>query len=232
MGDEQFVAQGARIVRRRAGGVRRGRARAEGQGAAGVRGGDAARRARRCSPTCTSPPSPSSPRGLQRSGATCIAYETVEDGGGTPAAAGADERGGGQDRHAGRCVHAREAARRPRHPARRRARRGGGDGAGDRRRRGRHERGVHRDRHAGRRVRVRPLDRPPARAGSGVRRARLDRLLLDAGDRGDAAAGRPGDRRGARARRSRAACGHARAAEADEAPRGARRRVDRSGRLL
>ena len=65
--------------------------------------------------------------------------------------------------------------------------RGGGDGARDRRRRGRHERGVHRDRHAGRRVRVRPLDRPPARTRSRLRGARLDGLLLDARDRGDAA---------------------------------------------
>ena len=47
--------------------------------------------------------------------------------------------------------------------------------------------------------------RPPARARHRLRRARLDRLLLDAGDRGDAAAGRPGDRRGARARRAGAA---------------------------
>ena len=37
------------------------------------------------------------------------------------AAAGADERGRGQDRHAGRGVHAREAARRPRDAAGRRA---------------------------------------------------------------------------------------------------------------
>ena len=38
------------------------------------------------------------------------------------AAAGADERDRRQDRHPGRRLHAREAARRPRHPARRRAR--------------------------------------------------------------------------------------------------------------
>ena len=41
-----------------------------------------------------------------------------------------------------------------------------------------------------------------------------------------------GDRRRADPRRARAARGHARAARADEAPRGAGRRVDRSGRLL
>ncbi len=60
--------------------------------------------------------------GLRRSGATCIAYETVEDDERPPAAAGADERGGRQDRHPGGRLHAGEAARRARHPARRRAR--------------------------------------------------------------------------------------------------------------
>ena len=44
--------------------------------------------------------------------------------------------------------------------------------------------------------------------------------------------GGPGDRRGAGARRSRAARGHARAAGADEAPRGAGGCLDRPGRLL
>ena len=72
------------------------------------------------------------------------------------AAAGADERGGGQDRHPGRRVLPGAAAGRPRRAARRRAGRGRGDGDGHRRRRGRPERGLHRDRHGGRRVRVRP----------------------------------------------------------------------------
>ena len=40
------------------------------------------KRATPSSPTCTSPPSPSSPRVCWRSGATCIAYETVEDSAG------------------------------------------------------------------------------------------------------------------------------------------------------
>ena len=65
-----------------------------------------------------------------------------------------------------------------------------------------------------------------------LRRARLDGLLVDARDRGDAAARRPRDRRRARPRRARAARDHARAARADEAQRRARRRVDRPGRLL
>ena len=58
------------------------------------------------------------------------------------------------------------------------------------------------------------------------------RVRLDAGDRGAPARGRPRDRRGARPRREGAARGHARAARADEAERGARRRLDRPGRLL
>ena len=67
-------------------------------------------------------PEPELTRGLCGSGATCIAYETVEDAARPAAAAGADERDRRQDRHPGRRLHAREAARRPRHPARRRAR--------------------------------------------------------------------------------------------------------------
>ena len=95
-----------------------------------------------------------------------------------------------------------------------------------------HERGVHRDRDGGRRLRLRPQHRPPARARHRLRRARLDVLRVDAGDRGAPARGRPRDRRGARARREGAARDHPRAAQADEAGRGARRRLDRPGRLL
>ena len=51
-------------------------------------------------------------------------------------------------------------------------------------------------------------------------------------DRGDAAVRRPRHRRGAHPRRARAARRHARAARAHEVARGARRRVDRPGRLL
>ena len=149
-----------------------------------------------------------------------------------PAAAGADERDRRQDRHPGRRLHAREAARRPRHPARRRARRRRRQRDGDRRRRGRHERRLHRDRDGGRRLRLRQVDRPPARARDSLRRALLDRLLDHAGDRGDAAARRPGDRRRPRPRRPRPLRRAPRAAGADEARRGAGRRRDRPGRLL
>ena len=57
-------------------------------------------------------------------------------------------------------------------------------------------------------------------------------LRLDAGDRGAPARRRPRHRRRARPRREGAARGHARAARADEEARGARRRLDRPGRLL
>ena len=56
-------------------------------------------------------PDPELTKGLVASGATCIAYETVEDAHGPAAAARPDVRGGGQDRHPGRRVHAREAPR-------------------------------------------------------------------------------------------------------------------------
>ena len=57
-------------------------------------------------------------------------------------------------------------------------------------------------------------------------------LRVDAGHRAAAAGGGPRDRRGARARREGAVRDPARAARADEAQRGARGRVDRPGRLL
>ena len=177
-------------------------------------------------------PDPELTRGLCESGATCVAYETVEDADGPAAAAGAHERGGGQDRHPGRRVHAREADGRPRAAAGRRARRGGRQGAGHRRRRGGHERRHDRHRHAGRDLRVRPQPRPPARAGEHPELARVHGVRLHAGDRAAPGRRRPGDRRGAGARRQGAARGHARAAEADEAQRGAGGRVDRPGRLL
>ena len=70
-------------------------------------------------------PDPELTRGLIDSGATCIAYETVEDARGRlPLLAPMSEVAGKIATQAGR-VHAREAARRPRHPARRRARRRG-----------------------------------------------------------------------------------------------------------
>ena len=122
-------------------------------------------------------PDPELTQGLMASGATCIAYETVEDAAGPAAAARADERGRRQDRDAGRRVHAREAARRARRAARRRARRRGRQGHGHRRRRRRDERGVHRDRHAGRGLRLRPQHRPAARARAHPRLPRVDGVL-------------------------------------------------------
>ena len=60
MSDEQFSAQGGQIVADADAVFARGRAGAEGQGAAARGGRAAARRARRCSPTCIWRPSRSS----------------------------------------------------------------------------------------------------------------------------------------------------------------------------
>ena len=74
--------------------------------------------------------------------------------------------------------------------------------------------------------------RQAPRARRRLRRPRLDRLLLDPGDRGDAPPGRPGDRRGAGPRRQGAVRRAPRAAQADEAQCCAGGRRDRPGRLL
>ena len=216
---------------RRRRGVRRGDPDRQGQGAPAGRG-----RAAAAAPHPVHLPAPRRrrdadprPDGVRRD------LHRLRDGRGharAPAAAGADVRGRRQDRHPGWRVHAREAAGRPRHPARRRAGRRGGRRDGDRRRRGRHERRLHRARHGGDGVRVRPQHRPPARARHRLRRPRRHVLRHDAVDRGSTADGGSGDRGGARARRQSAARDHPPAARADEAPGGARRRLDRPGRLL
>ena len=123
-----------------------------------------------------------------RSGATCIAYETVEDADGRlPLLAPMSEVAGKIATQAGAFMLEKPLGGRgillggvPGVAAATVLVIGGGVVG--------HERRLHRDRDGGRRVRVRPLDRPPARARSGLRRARLDGLLLDARDRGDAAA--------------------------------------------
>src|SRR5262249_10095718 len=136
-------------------------------------------------------PDPELTRGLTASGATCVAYETVEDGKGRlPLLAPMSEVAGKIATQAGAFFLDRPLGGRG-------ARRGGGDRDGDRRRCRRAERGVHRDRHGGGRVRLRPQHRPAARARRRVRRARLDGVLVDARDRGDAAPGGPRDRGGA-----------------------------------
>ncbi len=134
MGDEQFAAQGARIVpdARAVFGEAELVLKVKEPQAAEV---ELLRAGQTLFTYLHLAAEPELARGLQDSGATCIAYETVEDDARPAAAARADERGRRQDRDAGGRVHAREAARRARHPARRRAGRRGGDGARDRRRR-------------------------------------------------------------------------------------------------
>ena len=98
------------------------------------------------------------------SGATCIAYETVEDARGRlPLLAPMSEVAGKIATQAGAFMLEKPLGGRgillggvPGVAA--------GQGDGDRRRRRRHERGVHRDRHGGRGLRLRPQHRPPARA--------------------------------------------------------------------
>ncbi len=66
-------------------------------------------------------PDPKQTEALIKSGATCIAYETVTAPDGSSAAADADERSRGPHVGAGRRALPGEGQRRPRHPARRRA---------------------------------------------------------------------------------------------------------------
>ena len=79
IGDDDYTSQGARIVGDAARGLRAGRDGDEGEGAAAARG------ARCCAPGQTLftylhlAPDPELTRGLMASGATCVAYETVED---------------------------------------------------------------------------------------------------------------------------------------------------------
>ena len=116
-------------------------------------------------------PDPELTRGLCGSGATCIAYETVEDAAPAAAAAGADERDRRQDRHPGRRLHAREAARAaaascsvacPASPPRNVMVIGGGVVGMNA--------ALHGDRDGRRRLRLRQVDRPAARARHRLRR--------------------------------------------------------------
>ena len=185
--DSRVRGSGRADPARRSGGVRRSRARAGGEGAPARGGVDAPAPAH-----ALHVPAPGArPRADQGPRIHHRHLHRIRDGGGRqgpPAAARSDVGGGGQDRHPGRRVLPREAHGRPRRAARRRAGRGGRHRARDRWRRGRTERGLHRDRHGGRRVRVRPQPRPPARAGRGIRRPRLHRVLLHPRHRGHAAA--------------------------------------------
>ncbi len=93
-------------------------------------------------------------RGLIESGATCIAYETVEDARGRlPLLAPMSEVAGKIATQAGAFVLEKPLGGRG-NPARRRARRGRRQRDGHRRRCGRHERRLHRPRHGGDGVRL------------------------------------------------------------------------------
>ena len=130
-------------------GVRRGRHDREGEGAAAGRDRACCARARRCSPICISRPIRSRPRACSKSGAICIAYETVTDArGGLPLLAPMSEVAGPHV-DPGRRALPGDGAGRARHAAGRRAGRAGGQGRGARRRRRRHQCRAHGDRAGG-----------------------------------------------------------------------------------
>ncbi len=92
-GDADYEAAGARIADGGGAGVRAGGDDRQGQGAAACRMRDAA--ARQILFTYLHlAPDPAQTAALLRSGCTAVAYETVTDERGGPAAAGADERSG------------------------------------------------------------------------------------------------------------------------------------------
>ena len=101
-------------------------------------------------------------RGLMESGATCIAYETVEDSRGRlPLLAPMSEVAGKIATQAGAFMLEKPLGRAG-DPAWWRAGRGGGQRDDHRWRRGRDERGVHRSRDGGHGLRLRPQHRPAA----------------------------------------------------------------------
>ena len=101
-------------------------------------------------------------RGLMESGATCIAYETVEDSRGRlPLLAPMSEVAGKIATQAGAFMLEKPLGR-ARDPARWRSGRGRGQRDDHRWRRGRDERGVHRIRDGGHGLRLRPQHRPAA----------------------------------------------------------------------
>ena len=114
------------------------------------------------------------------------------------AAARADERGRGPAGAADGRLVAREGARRPWHPARRRPGCASGEGRDPRWWGRRPQLGDHRARHAGRRVGARQVGRADARPRDRPRRAGHARHVEPAPDRGDPDRRRHGDRRGAR----------------------------------
>ena len=169
-----------------------------------------------------------------KSGATCIAYETVTSRTRRAAAAEADVA---KSRAACRSRSAPIISRRSRAAAACCSAACPGvapaQGRDPRRRRRRRQRGADGGRHARRRHHLRHHQRPAGRARHVLRQPDQDRLCL-ARRRSPHAVdeGRAGDRRGAGPRRGGAQAGHPRDAEDDEARLGAGRHRDRPGRLL
>ena len=210
--DADYEAQGARIVPDAQAVFARGRAGPEGEGAA-ARGGRAC-----CGPArllftyLHLAPAPELTQGLCDSGATCVAYETVEDADGRlPLLAPMSEIAGKIATQAGAFMLEKPLGGRgillggvPGVAAATVMIIGGGVV-------GMNAAFIAIGMEADVFVFDTSID-TPARARHRAQRPLLDRLLLHARDRGDAAARRPRDRRGAGPRRARAARDHPQAA--------------------
>ena len=169
--DEAYAAPGRDDRPRRGRGVRGGDADRQGQGAPAARGRAAASRATSLFTYLHLAADAALTRGLMESGATCIAYETVEDARGRlPLLAPMSEVAGKIATQAGAFMLEKPLGGRgillggvPGVAAANVMIIGGGVVG--------MQRGVHRDRDGGDRVRLRPQPRPPARARHRLRRA-------------------------------------------------------------
>ena len=217
--------------RQRAGGVRQGRHDRQGQGAAAAGVRDAAPR-----PAALHLPAPGAgSRADGRAGEVGRGLRGLRDHHRRqrrPAAARADERGGGAHVHPGRRRASREEQGRHGRAAGRRAGRGAGPRGDPRRGRRGHARAAVRGGRGRARDGAGQERRPPAPARPGVRQPHHDAVLERAVGGGVGARGRPRHRRRADPRRGRAQARHARHDLAHEEGRGRRRRGDRPGRLL
>ena len=142
--DEMYTRVGAKILQDRRRSLRQRRHDREGEGAAAGRdqAPDAGADALHLSPSRARSGADQGPARIRRD------LHRLRDRDGCarrPAAARADERGRGPHVDPGRRAFARDRAGRPRHAARRRAGRSGGEGRRARRRRRRHQRRAHGD---------------------------------------------------------------------------------------
>ena len=191
-GDDDYRRAGAEIAATRGRRVPARRHDRQGQGAAGDRARDAARRpdplhlpAPRAGPGAGRRPRPER-RDLRGLRDRHVAVRRAP-------AAGADVRSRRPPRGPGRRALPREVGGRHGHAARRRSRRRARPHRDPRRRRGRHQRGADGSRHRRAGRRDRQVDRGAAPHRRDVQRARDDAVLQPRQRRARGAAGRPGD---------------------------------------